>query len=183
MQFECNQLHSEFTPRWVRALGGDRRSARRVGNSPGTHQRDLASGSSDITACPFAGSPIRRASDLLHAPSSGQHSPPGVRDHHPPNLDLPATCSHHARLGGRKPVSHEIGQHFCAEAVRQHDRVGVAMHRAGEQAERPALVWIHDPRGFESEGLRPRLGRREVTAATEMHTVKIRWGVETEAEI
>jgi hypothetical protein len=41
MQFECNQLHSEFTHRWVRALAGDRRPARRVSNSPGTHQRDL----------------------------------------------------------------------------------------------------------------------------------------------
>ena len=45
----------------------------------------------------------------LGIPSSGDRPPPCVCDHHPHNLDLPATCSHSARFGAREPVPHEIG--------------------------------------------------------------------------
>jgi uncharacterized protein involved in high-affinity Fe2+ transport len=41
--------------------------------------------------------------------------PPDIGDHHPHNLDLPATCSHSARFSGREPVAHEDSQHFDLE--------------------------------------------------------------------
>jgi hypothetical protein len=78
--------------------------------------------------------------------SSGERPSPGIGDHHPPNVDLLATEPRCARLGGREPVAYEIGQHLGWKPVRQHDRFGAAVRRAGEQSERPSPISAHGHR-------------------------------------